>query len=229
MKYWLLGAILAVVLAGCGGGEQGAQEKNEDLVADGAKKKAAEGGDKATPFEGEHTDLGDGDTATWNTGMTITVSDIRIEPNESRRLAEENVAQGRGGEKSPALEGPEELIAFSWTITNEGQTPINFSGQLPCTALDANGIELSQVQGLVADQIPNVGSKRTDEILRQPLEQGQTRSGIASISTPGAGVAEWICVHPPQQGGRVNVGGIPEQGRATWILDPATLPSAHPE
>jgi hypothetical protein len=214
--------VAMVLLGGCGGG-QGAQENNEDAEADGAKKKAPETGPPATPFEGEHTDLGDGDTATWNAGMAITVSDIHIATNENRRLAEENVAMGRGGEKSPALRGPEELIAFSWTITNEGETPINFSGRLPCTGLDVNGVELSG-QGLTAEQMPNTGPKRTEEILKQPLEQGQTRSGIASMAVPDAGIAEWVCVQPPQQGGPVNVGVVPEQGKATWTLDPATLP-----
>ncbi len=217
MRFYAVVLLVAVLVAGCAGG-QGAAPRSEEED----KKKAAPA--KATPFEGEHTDLGDGDMATWNTGMTITISDIRVEPNESRRKAEENVVTGKGGEKSPALNGPEELVAFSWTVTNHGESPLNFGGQLPCTVLDANGLEMPQTPGLVAEQIPNIGPKRTDEILRQPLEQGQTRSGLTSAALPSTEEAELVCVHPPQQGGRVNVGAMPEQGRATWNLDPAALP-----
>jgi len=207
------------------GGETAQQSSPPPPPEESEKEGAAEKTKgKASPFVGEHTDLGDGDTATWNAGMTITISDIRIEANESRRQAEENLAKGRGGEKSPALKGPAELIAFRWTVANQGEAPLNFGGQLPCTALDANGVELQHTPGLIAEQIPNVGTKRTDEILRQPLEPGQTRSGLTSVELPTTETAQLVCVHPPQQGGRVNVGAIPEQGRATWNLDPATLP-----
>ena len=200
-------------------------ESEEEKATDETKKETAKADVKASPFEGEHTDLADGDTATWNAGMAITISDIHIAANETRRLAEENVAKSRGGEKSPGLDGPEELLQYSYTITNEGEVPLNFNGQLPCSALDANGIELKVGRGLTAEQTPrlNPDAKQNNEILKQPLEQGQTRSGIVAIPLPDAGTAELICVHPPQRGGPVNVGGIPEQGRATWPLDPANL------
>lgn len=203
----------------------------EEAASDEAKRKAAEAGAKATPFEGEHENLEDGDTATWNSGLTITISEIYTAPNETRRKAEENQAreeakakekgvQPKG--KSPALDDPEQLIGLTYTVTNEGEAPINFNGELPCTGLDSNGIEL-RGGGLTAEQSGGA-YKPYGEILKQPLEQGQTRSGVLSIPTPDSGVAEFVCVHPPQQGGRVNVGQIPEQGRANWILDPAILP-----
>lgn len=219
--------VIAVValwmLAGCGGQETGQAPPKSEVGTDDTKKQAEQ---KASPFEGEHTNLADGDTATWNAGMAITVSDIHVAANETRRLAEENAERGsEGAKKSPSLNDPEELISFSYTITNEGQTPLNLSGQLPCDVLDANGVELKS-GGLTAEQTPrlNPDYRPNNELLRQPLEQGQTRSGIESVEVPDSGAAELICVYPSQRGGEVNVGNIPEEGRATWVLDPATLP-----
>jgi len=228
--------LATVLLAGCGGQETPVEQAEEEAGAeevvqapprdeaearaDEAKKKAAEAGAKASPFEGEHTDLESGDTATWNDGLGITISDIHTAPNETRRKAEENVAKGKGGEKSPSLKGPEELIAFTYTVTNDGERPINFNGEIPCAGLDANGLELKG-GGRTAEQ---EGDKPYGEILKQPLEPGQTRSGTISIEKPDTDAAEYVCVHPPQQGGQVNVGQIPEQGRAVWTLDPAGLP-----
>ena len=81
----LVAALATATLAGCGGEEASQQSSPPTPPAEPEKEGAAEKTKgKASPFVGEHTDLGDGDTATWNAGMTVTISDIRIEPNESR-------------------------------------------------------------------------------------------------------------------------------------------------
>ncbi len=222
-------ALAGLLLAACA--VQQEQQKEEAAEEAGVEEKGPKGQPKEkaqgeSPFAGEHENLQSGDTAEWNEGMKITVEDTHIATNESRRLAEENVEKGRGGEgakKSPALKGPERLIAFSWTITNDGQIPINFGGQLPCTALDQNGIELPRGEGSTAEEMANPKASNANNILEQPLEPGQTRTGVVSIPVPDTGVAEFICVHPPQRGGRPNIAQIPEAGRATWILDPAEL------
>ncbi len=168
----------------------------------------------------------------WNAGMTITVDDAYIAPNERRRAAEERqasreakVKEGRKVREDTkaerALEEPEQLIGLSWTITNEGEVPINFNNELPCTALDANGVQLSRSAGSTAEQLDDPSASL--RALQQPLEQGQVRSGVTSIPIPENGPAEFVCAYPPQQGGAPNIAQIPEAGRATWILDPAEL------
>jgi len=98
---------------------------------------------------------------------------------------------------------------------------INFNNELPCTALDANGVQLSRSAGSTAEQMDDPGASL--RALQQPLEQGQVRSGITSIPIPEDGPAEFVCAYPPQQGGAPKIAQIPEPGRATWILDPAEL------
>ena len=98
----VLVGLATATLAGCGG-EEASQRSSPPTPPEESEKEGAadKTKGKASPFVGEHTDLGDGDTAMWNAGMTVTISDIRIEPNESRRQAEENVAKGRGAKNHP--------------------------------------------------------------------------------------------------------------------------------
>jgi hypothetical protein len=231
--------IAAFYWAGCGveeeqPSEEAAEEAGVEEKAPKQQPKEKAQGESA--FVGEHENLKPGDAAEWNAGMTITVEDAYIAPNERRRAAEERQAsreakakEGRKvgedtkGKTEPGLDEPEQLIGLSWTIANDGQIPINFNGALPCTALDANGISLRRSEGQTPEQMARPSGENTSNTLRQPLEPGQTRTGLESIPIPDAGVAEFICVHPPQQGGEPKIEQIPETGRATWILDPAEL------
>ncbi len=226
VKFLLAVLLATALLGGCGGQETPAEQAEEEAGVEEVAKEEPKGQTQPqSAFAGEHENLQPGDTAELNAGMRITIEDVHIALNETRRMAEENVEKGRGGEgarKSPSLKGPERLIAFSWTTMNEGQIPINFRGVLPCKGLDQNGIELSMGAGSTAEQSGNP-KVRANELLEQPLEPGQTRSGLASMEIPDTGVAEFVCVHPPQQGGEPNIAQIPEAGRATWVLDPAEL------
>jgi major membrane immunogen (membrane-anchored lipoprotein) len=171
-----------VLLVGCGGQDTPVEQAEEEAgveevqqapprdeaeaKSDEAKKKAAEQGAKATPFKGEHENLQPGDTAEWNAGMQITISDVYTAPNAIRRNAEERKAKadaaakaGKGepkGGPEPALQGPERLIGLTYTITNEGEMPVNFNGELPCTALDSNGLEFRGGGALTAEQLGGV-------------------------------------------------------------------------
>jgi hypothetical protein len=242
-------ALAGLLLAACA--VQQEQPKEEAAEEAGVEEKAPKEQPKEkaqgeSAFVGEHENLKPGDTAEWNAGMTITVEDAYIAPNERRRAAEERQAsreakakEGRKvredpkGKTEPALDEPEQLIGLSWTLANEGEVPINFNNALPCTALDANGVQLSRSAGSTAEQMDDPGASL--RALQQPLEQGQVRSGITSIPIRGVsslrrsalapenGPAEFVCAYPPQQGGAPNIAQIPEAGRATWILDPAEL------
>ncbi len=220
-------ALLILPVAGCAG------EREQPAEEAAPKEQPKEKAQGQSAFAGEHQNLEPGETAEWNAGMKITIEDAYIAPNERRRQAEERAAkleakakEGKAvpeGKKEPALEEPERLIGFSWTITNDGQMTINFRGVLPCTALNENGIELSRARGSTAEQMARPPGENTLNILQQPLEPGQTRSGLESIPLPDTGVAELVCVHPPQQGGDPGIAQMPETAKATWILDPAEL------
>jgi hypothetical protein len=123
-------------------------------------KNMEKGPQSASPFEGEHEDLQSGATATWSSGLAMTVSDVHISPNarleeaitkaeENKANAEERKAKSKDPSKGPdpekikagpAEDEPEELIAFHWHVENNGAEPVSFGGDLPCEVLDENGL-----------------------------------------------------------------------------------------
>jgi len=214
-----------LLAAGCGGGDsQENQASEKEDLAEKKKAQRAEEKTTASPFEGEHEDLQSGDTAIWRQGPELTISDIHVAPNLSRQQAEEDrkkqEAQGKEAKnKSPAEQYPPELVVFSWTVTNNGQTPIMFNGELPCEGLDSNGVMLPS-GGIAAEQSESARARP----LAQPLESGQTREGVGSRGTPpNSTTFEIVCAHPPQQGGKPNIAQIPDQGKASWVADVSEL------
>ena len=185
---------------------------------------------------GKHENLRSGDTAEWSAGMKITIDDVHIAPNEHRRRAEEQQAkeeakakEGRGsgpkGKVERALNEPERLIGFSWTLKNDGPRPLSFNPGFPCIALDANGRQLGR-QGATAEEVANPRAANADAVLDVALAPGQSRSGLSSIPVPDAGVVELVCVHLPPQGvHQPDIAQVRETDRATWIFDPAELES----
>lgn len=91
---------------------------------------------------------------------------------------------------------------------------------MPCEALDPNGVSVPHSSGIAEEQ------SETAQIrpLEQPLEPGQTRTGVYSYAPPTEGTTfEIVCAHPPQQGGRPNIAQPPDQGKASWSIDIAEL------
>ncbi len=130
MKAKLMLMLLPVFFAACGGGseetpvEQKEEEAGvEEVVAEEettpsptsfsqeewmklspAEKEAGKKGppQQTSPFEGQHENLGSGDTAVWTSGLELTISDVYVAPNEHKALMqkaeardEENRAKGK--------------------------------------------------------------------------------------------------------------------------------------
>jgi hypothetical protein len=201
------------------------EEPSSGPLGDSEQEKAREA-KKATlsPFEGEHENLRSGDTAVWREGLELTISDVHIVPNQSRRAAEETrkkqKAQGIKAKKSLAEQGPLELVVFDWTVTNNGRIPVRFYGSLPCEALGPNGVRLPPTGAIAEEQSETVKARPLD----QPLEPGQTREGVESLAPPTESTTfEIVCAHPPEQGGKPSIAQIPAQSKASWIIDVSNL------
>ena len=139
-----LALVLALWLsAACGGGSSQEEQASEEENAKQEKAKKGEEKTTPSPFEGEHENLQSGDTSVWREGLELTISDVHLAPNQSRASAqksrESQEKRGKEAKKSPAEEGPLQLVVFSWTVANNGQIPVNFGGSLPCEGLDPNG------------------------------------------------------------------------------------------
>lgn len=179
-----------------------------------------EWGTPTSPFEGEHENLRSGDTAVWREGLEMSIYDVHIAPNQSRLIAEKSrkaqEARGNESEESPSENAPAELVVFGWTITNNEQLPVKFNGSLPCEALDPNGVRLPPSGGFAEEQNKTIQTRP----LEQPMEPGQTREGVESLSPPVEGTTfEIVCAHPPQQGGKPSIAQLADQAKVSWSID----------
>jgi hypothetical protein len=206
---------------------------------------------QAPVFEGEHENLQSGDTATWGNGLSMTVSDVHISPNEGRQedlermqkqKAKEEEAKAAGKKVPPqdeekeaakmreTLEEPEELIAFHWHIENNGTETVNLGGDLPCEALDENGVA---APGGKAASRPERQERQAQKakglqrVLEQPLEPGQEREVWRSVVPPIQGdTIEIVCVQPPRASGgpgKAKVAQAPDGSKASWLIDVSEL------
>jgi hypothetical protein len=157
----------------------------------------------------------------------MSIYDVHIAPNQNRIMAEKSreaqEAQGIQSEKTPMEDGPAELVVFGWVITNNEQSPVRFNSSLPCEALDSNGVRLPPSSGGMAEEQRKTTQTRP---LEQPMEPGQTREGVESLSPPSEGTTfEIVCAHPPPQGGKPVIAQLPDEAKASWSIDISGLES----
>jgi hypothetical protein len=242
----LVGALLLlpIFVFACGGAEETPVESAEEEagVEEVAKPEPESPAPTPAPqFESEHVDLESGDTATWRNGFAMTISEVHISPNASKQeiqqKQEENRASFERPEKksppppdspspNPIEERPDELIAYHWHVQNAGTEPVYFRSQLPCEALDENGIALQNTQGSSAPEREGK-AKAGPKVLEQPLESGQEREGWSSVIPPTEdNTFKIVCVQPPragQQTGGPKIAEAPETFKASWLINVPSL------
>lgn len=158
----------------------------------------------ASAFEGEHEGLKDGDTATWRTGLRLTVSDVHRGTN--------TVTTGKS--KSEGAEVVVARLDIDNSDSDKTFTP-RPPGAYPCAGVSESGVPLRN-PGMAEE------SRATVNALQTPIEPGQRRTAFVSFALPPAGETMEIRCSAPGS----DPLNVPPGSRATWpVGDPSTLPS----
>jgi hypothetical protein len=100
---------------------------------------------------------------------------------------------------------------------------VTFGGDLPCEALDENGLVSPPGRGGSRPEQQERQAKGPTNPLEQPLEPGQEREVWRSVAPPTEGTTiEIVCVQPPRsghQGGKPKVALAAEGVKASWLIN----------
>ncbi len=237
MKVKLVLILLLPVLfasGACGGGAEDVEKAEEEAGVEEVVPEETTTEPPESVFEGEHTDLSNGDTAVWSNGLELTISDVHVAPNEGKAIVQRAEATTPGWDKDPKGKSkvenePDELIVYRWHIENNGSDTIRFGGSFPCEFLDENGVALGPggaPGGTTREQMEELKAK-SPRLLEQPVEPGKEREAIGSVAPPTEGTTiEIVCVQPPRAGGgpgKTKVAEASEHFKASWLIDVSEL------
>jgi hypothetical protein len=230
-------AMLAVTLTlvSCTSGEPGEQGSTEEAPEETVEETTPSAPSQAGRFE----DLEPGETATFQNGLELTLTDAGIITTPTTPPAMDKSGRPKASDPNRVLQnmipGGTELLAFRFHAENnepEGGMPARIDGLLTCR--DVNGVKIPSVAAQGALRAAIRAEAGLGELSRQaapaqqlsgrPIEGGQERDALV------------VC-EQPLAGGEVEVGvalraqGAPgqEPPGAFWKVDPEELGEFPPD